>query len=170
MLIPKNRQKILKTLRPLEDGSTFFFGLSDSRGEVVWRDGNTGEMANLTGITWAPGEPNNSGGKQDCINFEIETEDMYDTDCGQQFCPLCEVPEITAFNLQGICQNSFIDMFYVLQSATQLLGYVQNTMVWVEDSGRWDIINVITGRTEAFMNETSDFPLTTHPWYFTDGR
>ena len=106
MLIPKNRQKILKTLRPLEDGSTFFFGLSDSRGEVVWRDGNTGEMANLTGITWAPGEPNNSGGKQDCINFEIETEDMYDTDCGQQFCPLCEVPEITAFNLQGICQNS----------------------------------------------------------------
>ena len=35
----------------------------------------------------------------------------------------------------SICQNSYIDRFYVLQSATQLLGYMQNTMVWVEDSG-----------------------------------
>ena len=38
-----------------------------------------------------------------------------------------------------------------------------------EENRRWEIVNVFSRQTDAFMNASRDFPLGTHPWYLTDG-
>ena len=51
----------------------------------------------------------------------------------------------------------------------ELLGFMQNKMVWREVGSRWEIVNLFTDKPEAFMNESSGLPLGTNPWFFTDG-
>ena len=81
-----------------------------------------------------------------------------------QYGPL--VPEMTTYHLQGVPLDSYIDRFYVLQSTTELLGFMQNKMVWVKQRSRWEIVSAVTDDTEAFTEE-KDFPLGSNLWFFT---
>ena len=126
-------------------------------------------VADSSAVDWVPGQPHNSAGQEHCIFLHINTRQSDYHRCNTNYCPLCRIAELTAFHLQGICQNSFIDRFYVMKSPTLLLGYLTNKIVCTEERRRWEIINSITNRTDAFMNETFVFPFGTHPWYFMDG-
>ena len=141
----------------LKDNCGFRFYSGYKEENDVWLDAITGEV-----LKWTHG----------CASFHVEYGEFDAITCRlyhQQYCPLCLVTELSAFHLQGICHKSFIDRFYTLQSPTQLLGYMQHQIIWSEENRRWEIINLITKRTEAFMNDTSDFPFATKHWYFIDG-
>ena len=149
-------------------GEYFFSGYSDSKEEGVWLDVN--EKKNLTFVEWAWNNPNNGGGfyDQDCLTIDINTNQTNDWTCLEILCPICQVPKKTSYHLQGICENSYIDRFFVLQSDRYLLGYMQTKMFWADENNRWEIFNLITGKVEAFMNASSGFPIGKHDWFFTD--
>ena len=122
----------------------------------------------MTWTNWDTGEPNNWGGNEDCTTVNAESNKVADGKCSLQFCPLCRVPRMTSFHLQGICRESVIDRYFVLLSDKELLGFTQNKMLWSGEGTRWEIVNLVTNKTEAFMNNTSGFIFGTQPWYFTD--
>ena len=161
-------QNMINTVKTLTDacGKSFYSGYTDEDKEGVWVDVNTGEQ--ITWANWEENQPNNAGGHENCADFNSDTGESNDRECGYQYCPLCRVPEMAAFHLQGICATSYIDRFYVLQSNKQLLGFMQNLLAWSEDNSRWEISNPITNSLAAFMNSSSFFPFGAHPWYFTD--
>ena len=147
-----------------ECGNLYFLGITDEIKEGVWVDVDTGE--NITEIPeWFP--TNVEG--ENCAVFNADSRQNLDNTCSYEYCPVCEVPEMTAFHLQGVCKDSLIDRFYVLLTPTELLGYIQNKMIWSEVNYRWEIIKITTNETMAYMNATSFFPFATHPWYFVDG-
>ena len=162
-------QEMINSVKRLTDecGLDVFSGYTDREEEGVWREANNG--AEMNWVHWRDGEPNNVGGIQHCIVFNVETGESNDQACDLQFCPICRVPAKTALNLQGFCKNSSIDRFFVLESNQELLGFMQNKMVWAEETSRWEIVNVFTSQTEAFLNASRDFPLGTHPWHLADG-
>ena len=144
--------------------SGYYSGYTDREEEGVWRDVNTGEK--MSWVNWTQGSPNNMGGNQDCTDLHIDTNESGDIECGLKFCPICRVPAMTAYQLQGVCVGSHMDRFYVLLSDKELLGYTQNKIVW--KNSRWEILNLITNTTEAFLKDTSDFPLGSKAWYYTE--
>ena len=161
-------EEMIKAVKAVTNncGIHFYSGYTDRVEEEVWFNVNTGE--NMTFSPWEEGEPDSLGGNQDHTWFNAETGQIGDIDQNKEYCPICSVPRKTSFQLQGVCRNSFIDRFYVLQSDKELLGFMQNKMFWTHNNRRWEIVNMITNETEAFMNKSSDFPFGTHPWYFTD--
>ena len=172
----KTLQEIIEAVKPLTEkgpnqcGYKFYSGYTDGwpvnwQERRVWRDV---EGEQLAWVRWKEGQPNNYGGYQHCLEFNAETGESNDKKCSQVYCPVCSLAEMTAFHLEGVCQTSSIDRFYVLHSDRRLLGYIQNEMAW--SGGRWNILNLITNKVEAYMNDSSDFPFGTHPWYFTDSN
>ena len=163
-------EEMIKAVKAVTNncGIHFYSGYTDRVEEGVWFNVNTGEK--MTWALWEEGEPDSLGGNQDHTWFNAETGQIGDTDQNKEYCPICSVPIETSFQLQRVCRNSFIDRFYVLQSDKELLGFMQNKMIWIQNKRRWEIVNMITNKTEAFMNKSSDFPFGTHPWYFTDSN
>ena len=159
---------MMKAAQTVENscGSTFFSGYTDREVEGEFKDVNTDEMMTFT--DWQTGEPDDCCGGNDCTSFGSISGKMLDIECTTTWCPLCQVPEMTSYHLQGACQDSFIDRFYVLLSSKHLLGYMHDKVVWSEDQRRWEIVNMISNNKSAHMNSTSEFPIGTHPWFFTD--
>ena len=148
-------------------GIWFYTGYTDRQEKGVWLDINTGEPATIEG--WSEGEPNNSGGDEHCTMSNVETGKTNDEKCSYEVPSLCFVNKTTSYHLQGTCQNSYIDRYYVLQSARKLAGYIQTQMIWSEENSRWEIVNLLTTTVAAYFNETSDLPLGSHQWHFQDG-
>ena len=146
-------------------GMKFYSGFTDQHEEGIWLDANSGKIMKWT--NWYRGHPADQE-DYDCSQIHVGYKKNIDGFCSEELCPLCNVPVMTAYHLQGICKESYIDRFFVLQSSQQLLGYIQTKMVWTEENERWEIVNLITNQTEAFTNTTYGLPLGTRPWYFTD--
>ncbi|XP_078667415.1 uncharacterized protein LOC144909216 [Branchiostoma floridae x Branchiostoma belcheri] len=73
----------------LGDGWSFWFGLHDQReeGRFEWVDDSALGAYN----SWAPGEPNNYGGGQDCVLYAVVLRDKWsDNDCRMRFRFICQ--------------------------------------------------------------------------------
>ena len=171
---PENREDLQDLINAVQSfakkcGASIFTGYTDKKTEGVWLNGNTGLDNDLAWVRWKDGQPNNAGdGGQDCLTHNVNTEESSDSQCSNKYCPICRVKDKITFHLQGICSNSFIDRFFLLQSTKQLLGYIQTRMIWSARNNRWEIENMISKQIAAFMNESSDFPVGNHLWQFTD--
>ena len=134
----------------------------------TWADVYEGNA--MPEFQWEEDQPDNNDGLggENCVAFHRETETTKDTICSGPLFPTCQVQERHVFFLQGICKTSYIDRFYVMESAKNLLGFMQNRMVWSEQNRRWEIENLITNSTAAYMHKTGSyhFPLGTHDWLF----
>ena len=132
----KTSDEMIKAWKPASAscGTRFYAGYTDREQEGVWTDVNSKE--NLSFVEWDTGQPNNAGGVQHCMDYDVEKMKNDDVECSSELCPICRVPELANFHLQGVCQNSFIDRFYVLQSEKELLGYMRNKIVWSEQNNR----------------------------------
>ena len=101
----------------------FYTGHTDQAEEGVWVDVNTGEKVTLA--HWAQSWMSVGSEEENCAVF-IDNVGVHSlAPCTVECCPLCEVEELTAYQLQGVCSSSYVDRFYVLQSAVLLLGYIQ---------------------------------------------
>ena len=119
-------------------GHYFYSGYTDRDEKGVWRDVNT-NTTTTEWWQWKRDEPNNKGGNQHYTDFYFQSGEIGDEEATEEYCPICQVPKMIAFNLQGVCKSSYIDRFYVLQSDKELLGFMQNKMIWREEKKRWEV-------------------------------
>ena len=57
----------------------------------------------------------------------------------------------------------------ILNSNTDIefIGFVSTNIVYSSKRQRWELMNYMTKNVIAYMNETSDYPIGSHSWYFT---
>ena len=154
---------VLETADQAVCGAELWSGFTDREVEGVFVNTYTGETAGWDG--WLEGEPNNQGG-EDCGVYDSTRGGAYDASCvGYYHCSVCRVAHYTVFKLSGVCAGSGVDRVYTLQPDRTMLGYTNTMMVWEERI--LSIVNTITQDILAYSNNTQEYPLGTHPWYFT---
>ena len=131
---------------------------------------NTGE--GMTWENWWEGEPNNWGTGEDCaLNKDLGSNDVT---CDSQYCSMCKLMESPKLQMKGVCQDSEVDTYYILQLGKgqlirkELLGYKQTKMVWSAEDRRWNIVNLVTDNILAYTDATEDIPIGTKRWMFTN--
>ena len=119
---------------------------------------------------WAKGMPN--GGKvENCIALNADGT-MNDVTCHGTKHTFCDLQR-PKLNLRGACLRENLDVNYVMQldkinsSTYEIIGLKYSKLVRLED--KWAFINS-TKHMVAFTNDTIDYPLGTHRWYFTSQR
>lgn len=85
-------------------------------GQNQWR-WDTGVMLTGTG-TWNPGEPNDSGGAEDCVEATGMTGGWNDLGCGQTRAALCERP---TWSLDPATNRAY-RVFYALRTHAESIG------------------------------------------------
>eukprot|EP00058_Branchiostoma_floridae_P003440 XP_002588928.1 hypothetical protein BRAFLDRAFT_89117 [Branchiostoma floridae] len=90
----------------VSDTGTFWFGLQDQReeGSFEWVDGS----ALGTYHSWGPGEPNNSGGEEDCISYVVGWKGKWnDNTCDLLLYYICQVvPGRVFFAVQNLTSRT----------------------------------------------------------------
>ena len=85
--------------------------------EMAWQD-------------WEEGQPNDWGGREDCVVYRTREEKLRDVPCqSNDVAIVCRVPENTKYMLRGVCLDSPADSFYVVRDRRDLLGYIQTKMI-----------------------------------------
>ena len=91
--------------------------------------------------------------------------------CKFEYCPMCKFDDLpVSFLLRGVCLFSSVDSYFVSnKDFKQLIGYIQSVMIYSKDQQRWEVrSSVNASQILAFLNQTSEFPLGVHQWYFLD--
>ena len=128
---------------------------------------------------WFPTEPNNYGGKEDCVELKkikMRTSDsnwgMNDINCDDIKCPSCELEPFQQFHLRGACTNSQIDTVYYIipndqvQSEIVFMGYSLTKIIWNKSAKEWHITTLDSNVKVASSNDTATVPLGTKNWNF----
>ena len=160
-----------QTFLSLCSSGGFYSGYTDRETEGHWVDVN--EKKKMTREDWEEGEPNNWGGNQDCaaIGTAVSPHHSDDVECFLEYCPICQVQDFRKspyFVMRGICKEHPMDRFYILKSSTELLGLIQNRIIYSESENRWEVVDH-TGEAVAFTkNRSKDFPVGVRDWVFTE--
>ena len=122
--------------------------------EMAWQD-------------WEEGQPNDWGGREDCVVYRSREEDLRDVPCqSNDVAVVCQVPGNTEYLLRGVCLDSPADSFYVVQDSQDLLGFIQTNMILNKARRRWEIQFSKNNSLIAFTNETLELPVGQHQWHF----
>lgn len=119
-------------------GQVIWIGFGDgaSEGNFTWYDGAPVNYSN-----WAPGEPNNAGGDEDCTQIYPDGS-WNDLNCaGYNSLSVIEVnlcPQVSVANVPVHCQNTVVNL-----TASTLLGSPNYTYTWSQSG------------TETFTNTSS---------------
>ena len=154
-------------------GDKFFAGFSDEATETDWVE--PGGESLTWWDNWQPGEPNNFGDEEDCAVVLPGTNMMFnDFTCStKQLCSTCQLDmaRLYSFQLAGVCEESQVDSFYIWdRTLSHLNGYISSVLSFSTGRARWEVSTTTDRTLLAFMNETEDFPLGVHPWYFLDSH
>lgn len=131
-----------------------WIGFTDAavEGTFVWYDG-----APVTYSNWAPGEPNNAGGNENCTQIYPDGT-WNDLDCsGYNSLSVIEVnlcPQVTITNVPVHCPNTNVAI-----NASTLLGSPSYTYTWIQ-SGAETFTNTSTPGNTDQINVTSTGPNT----------
>ena len=155
--------KVFRTSDYQKCGTILFSGFTDIETEGVFVNTYTGESIGWN--IWREGEPNSWGGEEDCARYDVTEGGSIDVTCEEYYCPVCKAPTPTMFKLSGVCTGSRIDRLYLLQPDRTMLGYTNTIMVW--EDRILSIVDTITLDILAYRNNSQEYPLGTHPWYFT---
>ena len=145
---------------------------------------SSSEDESLTLDKWLEGEPNNFGGKEDCVELKVHNPDgheiwgMNDIRCDKQKCPSCELQMYQQLQLRGACSdgdNSMDTQFYVLpriesEQQIEIRGYVSSKIKWNTSAKFWEILDQSSNKVIAKTNDTAALPLGAHNWYFTNRK
>ena len=120
-------------------------------------------------VDWAAGEPDNLTGA-DCITYNTQNEKNYDFYCTAKKCSICRITGSRVFKISGVCKESTMDRFYVLQSNRQMIGYTHSKIVWSSTTRRLDILDTMKQNIFAYRNDSEEFPIGSKPWYFVNNE
>ena len=145
----------------------FFSGYTDTEVEGEWRDVNSGDL--ITWSNWEEGTPKR-GRTAQCSTIKVSNGQMVDVHCSNKpSCPICRVKVGAMLQISGVCSQSGIDRFYVLNSDSELLGITSTRMIFSSRSHRWEIVDRNDeDKIFAFTNQSGVIPLGKHRWYFQE--
>ena len=151
-------------------GQTRFYSGHHRNPSGRWVDVHTG--SEMMFGDWNKGQPQSIG---DCSEYEARPGLLSTTNCLIARSPVCVMKEDhTNLYLSGVCSQCYIDRFYVIVDAFQLLGMTRNRIVFSrrfdekwQQTVRWEIVDS-EDTVIAFMNSSSFFPLGARTWYFLD--
>ena len=162
--------EFIKCRPPYVTGLGWFFGgHQDMEVENTWVDVNT-QVEIQWQIPWQHGYPTYYD-NYDCSFYHVETMEFQDHLCKFEYCPMCQFDDLpVSFLLRGVCLFSSVDSYFVSnKDFKQLIGYIQTVMIYSKHQQRWEVrSSVDETKILAFLNETSEFPLGVHQWYFLD--
>ena len=69
----------------------------------------------------------------------------YETPGAEGYPPICNLQDLTMFQLRGVCHGSKVDSFYILEKEKELIGYRQSKVVWSKQQRRWNIVDMLNG-------------------------
>jgi len=131
---------------------------------------------------WFTNEPNNYGGKEECVELKKikstltnSSWGMNDVSCDKLQCPLCELTPFQQFHVRGICADAPIDSVYYLMPHKNdlfdivLMGYSATKMIRDASSKSWYLTELGSSAVLASTNDTATIPLGTHNWKFSAG-
>ena len=72
----------------------------------------------MPNFTWGQNQPNNVGGKQDCVYFEPKKNTIFDLECSSKYSSLCQIKDKTVFQLSGFCSHIDLDSTYILSTVS----------------------------------------------------
>lgn len=85
----RGENEFLKDLLGKTKASNTWTSLNDRMQEGIWRWAGNNKVATFS--DWAPGEPNNAGGNENCVHFGYGTGYRWnDLICSYKMQPLCE--------------------------------------------------------------------------------
>ena len=133
---------------------------------------------------WLPHEPNNYGGKEDCVMLKLVSSSslkelkwgLNDNECGVKRCPLCELSESLQLHLRGSCPEAGLDTVYYVDhirdnlDKNDISGYKSTKITWDRKKSHWQIVDTQSNKVIAIANDTQQYPLGTHLWYFKSGE
>ena len=143
-------------------------GYSDIKKEGKFKDVNTG--VDMQWSNWGRGEPNGKR-RQNCVHLWMDGK-LDDEECEKEKSKFCDIQR-PSLNLRGACINEQLDVNYVMQLDTlinenhNIVGFKKSSLLW--QGNKWIFFNG-NGKKVAFTNDTSDYPLGTHRWYFNSGK
>ena len=74
-----------------------------------------------------------------------------------------------SFRLNGVCEESQVDSYYVWEEDfTLLTGYLNSVMKFSSSRERWEISTSLNTTLLAFTNQTREFPVGKRAWYILD--
>ena len=74
-----------------------------------------------------------------------------------------------SFRLNGVCEESQVDSYYVWEEDfTLLTGYLNSVMKFSSSRERWEISTSLNMTLLAFTNQTGEFPLGRREWFILD--
>ena len=162
-------KEVIRRSPALRPGLTVWTGYTDRETENLFVSSLSETL--MTWTDWEEDQPNDWGGREDCVNYNTVTELLRDNYCGaSDVAMVCKVPNSVKFMLRGVCIKSPADSFYVGRRSDLLLGYTQSQLVLSVTRRRWEIQFSRNNSLIAFMNQTLELPLGEHDWYFTRGH
>ena len=155
----------IRRIPALRTGVTVWTGYTDRDTEDRFVSVLSGEV--MTWTDWESGQPNDWGGRENCVNYNNQTEKLRDNFCGSNDVAIvCKVPESAKYMLSGVCKDSPADTFYVVRDSRELLGYTQTNLRLSLSRRRWEITFSRNNSLIAFMDETLELPIGEHRWHF----
>ena len=119
-------------------------------------------------IKWIPDEPRSLDSDEYCPMYDINSKASINKECIHMKCPICRVPLLKKYMLRGVCteQTWLADTYYYLKQEKLFMGNMHSKITW--DKNRWELQKLSDSSTIAFMNETSNYPLGVHKWFFEE--
>ncbi|XP_076828394.1 macrophage mannose receptor 1-like isoform X4 [Brachyhypopomus gauderio] len=132
------------TLLSGQSGYTYWIGLTRNVNQInnpiwVWSDGS-----NSTYSDWYPGEPNNQGGQENCVDlYSLQSYKWNDAPCymTNQFICYKKIPlilvqqEMTWWEALSYCRQNHVDLVSVLTNETQ--GWVETVSKNASTTNVW---------------------------------
>ena len=164
--------------------NNMYSGHTDLFANRTFVDANTEQ---ITWMDWDNNQPDNYGGKENCVmmldsmiptSIELHNGIMHDASCSNLYCPICKFSVSPQLYLRGYCSSTDIDSIYYLPLTSSKLdsprkhieGYKKTNIVWDAHRKTWRFMNLKTKTVVAFTNNTYNYPIGTHKWYFTNRR
>ena len=152
-----------------------FIGYSDTTKEGEFINKITNELMNNSAIEWNWGEPN-GGRRENCVDIS-PPGNLNDRMCDAPTdCSLCQFEQRPLLSLRGLCSFVEMDSKYLMDLRERkyekysLNGWELTNIIWSDSRNAWELLNSKNESLVAFTNETSDYPVGTQKWYFTNRR
>ena len=146
----------------------FWNGYTKKKEEKLYKNPITNQTTD--NIKWMTDEPRPLDTNEYCPIYDTSAKASLNKECMHLKCPICRVPLLKKYMLRGVCTDKtwLADTFYYLKQDKLFMGNMHSKITW--SNTRWEIQRLSDSRPIAFMNETTNYPLGVHNWYFENSE